>query len=83
MVPTDRRALEDCYDKVSDCASGENAPALTEYLLDLLRDVAVRPHDRDPQHNYLMGLAYLTGIAVEVNQERARQLIPGLDGARL
>ena len=77
MVPTDRRGLEDCYDAVPDCASGEDAPALTECLLDLLRDVAVRPHDQDPRHNYLMGLAYLTGIDVEVNQERARQLIQG------
>ena len=34
-----------------------------------------RENDNSPKHNYLIGLAYLNGVDVEVDHERALSLI--------
>ena len=49
----------------------EMAAKLREALL----GIALRENDNDPAHNFLIGLAYLSGIGVEVDHERALALI--------
>ena len=36
---------------------------------------AVTENDNEPEHNFLIGLAYLDGIDVEVNRERGIEMI--------
>ena len=76
MTPTSRPELESFYESMPSCTKGEDAPALTESLTAALREVAIRKND-DAQHNYFIGLAYLAGIDVEVDNHRAEALIRG------
>ena len=49
--------------------------AFRERLLSSLERIARTENDRDPVHNYLIGLAYMEGIDVEVDRERGVELI--------
>ena len=42
-----------------------------------MQHIALLEHSQDPTHNFLIGLAYLDGIDVEVDAERAMELITG------
>lgn len=44
-------------------------------LLSYIQDIDLCENDSDPQHNFLIGLAYLNGIDVEVNRDKAVKLI--------
>ena len=83
MVHADRPALEAAYPGIPPCASGQDKPVLSEGLKAALRGLALRENDSDPRHNFFIGLAYLTGIDVEVNKERAVELIRGAGDAGL
>ncbi len=48
---------------------------LRRRLLETLRKTAHKDNDNDPTHSFMMGLAYLEGIDVEVDRERAVSLI--------
>ena len=75
MQPTDRAELESRYEALPPCVEGEDGPALSAELLSRLQNLALWENDSDPRHNYFIGLAYLAGIDVEVNHERALELI--------
>jgi TPR repeat protein len=49
--------------------------ALHRDLPQAVEKLARRENDNDPHHNYLIGLAYLAGIDVEVDGQRARLLL--------
>ena len=72
-VPTAGDALERCYPGLprpipADEASAGQIEALIREALE------VRPND-DPGHKFFMGLAYLTGVDLETDHERALALI--------
>lgn len=75
LEETDREALARCYKDLPSCTPCEDRAALSEALLDNLHQIAVRTNDTDPTHNFLIGLAYLSGIDVETNHPRALELI--------
>ncbi|WP_367923939.1 TIR domain-containing protein [uncultured Ruthenibacterium sp.] len=75
MVPSDRSGLEAAYPGIPPCTSGKDKPLLSEELKAALYGLALRASDSDPKHNFFIGLAYLTGIDVEVDKERAVNLI--------
>ena len=75
MESTDRAELERQYEELPACATTEDEDAFYSQLLDTLHGLALRENDCDPAHNYLIGLAYLEGIDVEVDRERALELI--------
>ena len=83
MVHADRSSLEAAYPGIPPCASGQDKPVLSEELKNALRGLALQRNDSDPKHNFFIGLAYLTGIDVEVNKERAVDLIRGAGDAGL
>lgn len=71
MEQTDKNALSAIC--VEDCVSAKDA----EFQARLLQSVchmAITSNDT-PEHNFLIGLAYLEGIDVEVNKARALELI--------
>ena len=77
MVKTDRAQLEEHYEALPPCILGEDDEMLQKSLLEKIREMAVSANDEDPEHNFLIGLAYLDGIDVEVDSERAMVLIKG------
>ena len=74
MDPTDRAGLEAAYPGIPPCSS----TSFLEFhykLRALLPELANRERPDDPSHNYFIGLAYLTGIDVEVDKKRGASLI--------
>ena len=74
MQPTDREMLRDQYEELPEPVK---TGGLDERLELFLRRLAITENDDDPQHNFFIGLAYLSGIDVEVNKDRAFRLIKG------
>ena len=76
---TEFEELARLYDGLRETVSTENTEEIQIELQELLTNVAMR-ETNDPVHNFLMGIAYLSGIDVEVDQERAVKLI--IDAAK-
>ena len=74
MAETDRKALESHYHDIPQCTTPDDEQFRTR-LLDSLRRIALRDNDTDPTHNYLIGLAYIDGIDVEIDKKRGLELI--------
>ena len=77
MAQTDRSALKEHYEALPPVVQAEDGESLREALLEKMKVLAITANDADPQHNFLIGLAYLDGIDVEVNSSRALELISG------
>ena len=77
MESTDRSKLHELYADLPELIANGDTAALAARLSVLLETIAVQENDADPQHNFFIGLAYLGGIDVEVNHERAVALITG------
>ena len=75
LVETDRSALSEKYEDIPSCVSAKDEPALTLSLKHALEGIALRKNDNDPDHNFFIGLAYLGGVDVEKDNERAIKLI--------
>lgn len=71
---TSSAELARLYDGLRDTASAEDPEAITQRLQALLTEVALRKND-DPAHTFLMGIAYLSGVDVEIDHTRAVSLI--------
>ena len=75
MEATDREKLQSMYDDIPELIEKGDTTALADKLSSLFESLAIRENDADPQHNFFIGLAYLGGIDVEVNHDRAIKLI--------
>lgn len=75
MVQTDREALAEKFQGLPDCVDTEDETDFRERLLASLTRLAVTANDDDPEHNFLIGLAYLEGIDVEVDRALGLRLI--------
>lgn len=75
MEATDKEELEKKYEEIPACIDSNDEEALLEALQKILRIVAVSENNSDPEHMFLIGLAYLDGIDVEVDYDRAVKLI--------
>ncbi len=75
MEKTDRRKLEKFYEALPPCVPVDEDEEFRMALLEKVRQIAVREKDHDPEHNFLIGLAYLDGIDLEVDLGRALELI--------
>lgn len=73
MRETDQEQLRTDYTGIPDCIRSEDTEALTERLLQSFAHLSGINHN--PEHEYFIGLAYLSGIDVEVNHEKAVNLI--------
>ena len=71
MEATDKTALAAL--DIQDCISSEDR-AFRQRLLDTLSRIAVTAN-HTPEHNYLIGLAYLDGIDVETNRALGLELL--------
>lgn len=75
MVATDANSLRSCYPGIPESIDPAQQKPLTDAVLAALGELAKRENDDDRQHNFFIGLAYLTGIDVEVDHQRAVELI--------
>lgn len=75
MEPTDHNALAEKYRDLPSCLDPRVEPAFFERLLQATQRIAVPEKDGKPEHNYLIGLAYLDGIDVEVDRLRGFELL--------
>ncbi|MBR2987070.1 MAG: TIR domain-containing protein [Clostridia bacterium] len=75
LVPTDRAALENHYADIPEKIDARHSQTLANALINALDSIVLRKNDTDPRHNFFIGLAYLSGIDVEKNPERALSLI--------
>ena len=74
MQTTNRHMLEQKYHGIPSCVDISD-PEARERLLEAIRCYALQENNDDPMHNYLIGLAYLKGIDVEVDDDRGVELI--------
>lgn len=77
LVPTNRELLSEKYEGIPSPADAHNEAELSEALLDSIKRMAIKKNDNSPEHNFFIGLAYLGGVDIEVNRERALELIVG------
>ena len=75
MEETDKAILREKYANLPEISNPYDDETFRSRLVDTLSRLAVRSNDTDPEHNFLIGLAYLDGIDVEVDRERAISLI--------
>jgi len=75
LVPTDREQLSEKYEDIPNLADAHNESELSEALLESIKKMAIKENDNSPEHNFFIGLAYLGGIDVEVDNEKAVSLI--------
>lgn len=74
-IETNKNKLNEYYKNIPSCTDVHNSGALSSALLRNLNIAARQENTDSPEHNYLIGLAYLTGIDVEVNHKRGIELI--------
>lgn len=77
MNPTSTLKYNIWYRQGPRPVKGDESGAFFSRLTDLLKDIAFTEHEKDPEHNFFIGLAYLQGIDVETDYERALELIRG------
>ena len=75
MEQLDMEEFKKQYVDIPDCVEAEDETAFRKRLMESLRHLALLENENDPVHTYLIGLAYLNGIDVEVDTERAVELI--------
>ena len=73
MKETDKDALRSAYEGIPECVSPDSIE-LKSHLMQELLNISIKGKD-SPEHNYLIGLAYLEGIDVEINKELGMSLI--------
>ena len=87
ILPTEMEKTD--YDQLNLKFKGIPRPISSEdkdfvdALLGIVKDVAILENDSSPEHNFLIGLAYIDGIDVEINSHRGIELITGAAEAGL
>ena len=76
MLPTDRTRLDETFDGLLPaCTDGKDPLALSQALSAKLQNAPLRKRESDPEHDYLIGLAYLSGLDMETDAAKALTLI--------
>ncbi len=75
IIPTDREELSRKYEGIPECADTGDEVLFSERLLEHVKKFAIAEKRACPEHDFFIGLAYLDGIDVEVDFERAVFLI--------
>lgn len=75
MLPTDQAALAEKYEDIPTPTAAHDRPALSEALLAAVKQMVMAEHGGTPEHRFFIGLAYLGGVDVEVDLDRALSLI--------
>ncbi len=83
IVPTNREELSQKYTELPECTDANNPDKLSQTFIDAIEKLALQGNDRNHVHNFFIGLAYLGGVDVEVDHQRAYELIKSAADAGL
>ena len=72
---TERLKMETVYRDIPPIQDEHNPIEMNAALLEALERIAKKENDGSARHRFFIGLAYLCGIDVEINQARALELI--------
>ncbi len=72
---TDPEKLSELYEGLTDYADTSDEADLRERLSGVLKGIALSGKDSSPEHLFFIGLAYLGGIDVEKDPQRALEMI--------
>lgn len=75
LSPTDSDQMKKHYEGIPEAVDPSDRETLADALRTALANVARQENDAEPQHVFFIGLAYLAGIDVEVDHERAVEMI--------
>ena len=75
MVETDKNELNSKYQGLPVCSNTRDKDAFQERLFQTLHKIAVSTDKKTYAHNFLIGLAYMDGIDVEVDRAYGVKLI--------
>ena len=75
MEQTDPGLLQSKFEGLPPCVSVEDGDAFRQRLQNAVETLSDPGNDGDPEHLYLMGIAYLNGIDVETDRTRGLELI--------
>lgn len=75
LIVTDWKQLYEKYENIPQPASVHNEIEFSASLLETIKEIAITETDSSPEHDFFIGLAYLNGIDVEVDTEKAINLI--------
>ena len=74
-VDTDANLLAKMYEGLGDCFSAGDPEGIAARLEELIGGFVLKENKDDPMHEFLIGLAYLAGVDVEIDHDRAVRLI--------
>ena len=74
-LPTDREKLKQNYQGLPDVIGTGDEDKFHQAFINVVKDIIHRESEHDPMHNYLIGLAYLDGIDVEININYGVELV--------
>lgn len=80
LVPTDRAALAGTFRALPPVTAASDSRSLTGTLEQMVKDLGLPERRLSAEHDYLIGLAYLSGVDVEVDRERGVELITSAAG---
>ena len=83
MERTDHNTLLMKFREIPDCVDPRDESVFKDRLLSSFKRIAISTNDDEPEHNFLIGLAYLEGIDVEVDREQGMRLITAAAGSEL
>lgn len=86
MQKTDNEVLHQKFEDLPECVNAHNDKDFRERFLDTIARTALRSNDagqRGAEHSFLIGLAYMDGIDVEVDRERGLEMITAAARAEL
>ena len=75
MEETDIDLLKLYYSDIPECSDTKNEAGFLDRLKDSMSEAVINENNDEPLHNYLIGLAYLKGVDVEIDQDRGMRLI--------
>lgn len=74
-VKTDKTEISRCYKDIPSCIELEQENQIYSIIYKIIKNLKIELNEYSPEKNFLIGLAYLNGIDVEVNFEKALELI--------
>lgn len=72
---TDRKALAENFKNLPEVVNANDEELFRNAFMEAVKGIAKHEKHDDPMHNFLMGLAYLNGIDVEVNTDYGVELV--------
>lgn len=75
MIETKKSDLSSNFENIPECVNARNEKEFSDALLKTIKEIAIEENEKTPEHNFFIGLAYLNGLDVEVDRDKALKLI--------